>query len=48
MCNKLNLQLAIMTTGGAEIPKNMQGSGGMAVPQLTEMPTDMRLVRVCI
>ena len=35
-----------MTTEGAEILKNMQGSVGMVVLQLTEAHMDMRMVRV--
>ena len=35
-----------MTTEGVEILKNMQGSVGMVVPQLTEALMDMRMVRV--
>ena len=35
-----------MTTEEAEILKNMQGSVGMVVPQLTETLMDMCMVRV--
>ena len=45
MCKK-PFQLAIMTTEGAEILKNMQGSVGMVVPQLTETHTNMHMVRM--